>query len=117
MSGIRISTMSGPGSRRSTRSSLRLMAKLRRSDIDLLVRVVAATGEREEDAVEARSQEFDAAQSLRVRAQMRDGGSRGARGIRRGDAQHAAGGIDGATVQVGTRWGIAVEGEFRSRDA
>src|SRR5207244_88925 len=51
--GIAIKITSGVGSRRKSRNSLRVIAKLRRSDTVTALRVVAAPREREKDTVEA----------------------------------------------------------------
>src|ERR1700730_18517751 len=60
-SGIAINTASGVGSRRRIRSSLRLIAKLRRGDIFVVI-VVAMAGQRKKYAVEAGMDDLDCTQ-------------------------------------------------------
>src|SRR5690242_6701798 len=84
-SGMTTSTTSGVGSRRSTRSSLRAIAALRDGDT-VVLRVVAAAGERQKDAVEAGADQLDAAQAIGRRSELGEDHGHRTGGVRRVDA-------------------------------
>src|SRR6476659_1984882 len=69
ITGMASRTMSGIGSRRRMRSSLRAIAALRRGDIEILGGI-ALSGECDEDALEAGSQQLDAGDMRGARPEL-----------------------------------------------